>query len=302
MTIETGEVAGFGHNGADLAAHGGAASELPDFANQGGAIVEAVGGEAGGEPSGEAEDAPFTAELEQMTKTAAALQEQGLLTVDEAAEQVVEAEQTRRRYQNLSADEKRAINRRLKEQGRRLLERQVSGAPVIVETVTLNHNRLTPVLLTWWAFLNRMSVNIGRFGRSTFENQRNADTVQKWFEDQQTKLSEYAGEQLDVAAAFCTQAEQLIIEKGRKPLRPTITRPSLVIEVEAFTPYSYDLLQTIINFDKAMSYFDFMVFNRVRDQSDVDDEVNRFLNKLRPVGVRGLNTHRKLMLTIQNLH
>lgn len=51
-----------------------------------------------------------------------------------------------------------------------------------------------------------------------------------------------------------------------------------------------------------MGYFDAMVFNRVRDQRDIDDEVTRFINKLRPVGVRGLITHRKLMLTIQNLH
>jgi hypothetical protein len=275
MTIETPEVLGSEDNVAALNAMG----------------------TADGEPvGGGAEDAPFAAELDQMTKTADELKEQGLLTAEEAAQQHVEVEQTRRRYENLSPDEKRAVNRRLREQGRRLLERKVSGAPVISETVTLNHNRLTPILETWWAFLNRMSVNIGRFGRTTFDGQKHADTVQKWFEDQQTKLSEYVNEQLDVAKAFTTQAEQLIVENGRKPLRPTITRPSLVIEVEAFTPYSYDLLQTIRDFD------DFMVFNRVRDQSDVDDEVNRFINKLRPVGLRGLNTHRKLMLTINNLH
>jgi hypothetical protein len=281
MTIETPEVLGSEDNVAALNALG----------------------TANGEPNGgEAEDAPFAAELDQMTKTADALKEQGLLTAEEAAEQHAEVEQTRRRYEDLTPEEKRAVNRRLREQGRRLLERKVSGAPVIVETVTLNHNRLTPIIETWWAFLNRMSVNIGRFGRTTFDGQKQADTVQKWFEDQQTKLHGYVSEQVDVAKAFTAQAEQLIIENGRKPLRPIITRPSLVIEVEAFTPYSYDLLQTIIAFDQAMGYFDFMVFNRVRDQSDVDDEVNRFINKLRPVGLRGLNTHRKLMLTINNLH
>lgn len=249
---------------------------------------------------GEGDDALFTAELNHVSETTTALAEEGLLTVDEAAAQREEVEQSRQRYQDMSPAQRREINRRLREQGRRLLESKVSGAPVITQTVMLNHSLLSPILLTWWAFLNRMSVNIGRFGRTTFEGQKQSDSVQKWFEDQQVKLSEYVSEQLDVAKAFTEQAEQLIVEDGRKPLRPSITRPSLVIEVEAFTPYSYDLLQNIVDFDKVMGYFDFMVFNRVRDQSDVDDEVYRFINKLRPVGVRGLNTHRRLMFTIIN--
>jgi hypothetical protein len=283
MTIETAEALNPGHEVAPLAV------AVPEVGT-----IEPAGVEGD-------EAASFAAELENMKQTASDLQEQGLLTAEEAAEQHEQVEQTRRRYQDLAPEERRAVNRALRDRGRRLLEGQVSGAPVIQEVVTLNHSRLSPVLVTWWAFLNRMSVNIGRFGRNAFDGQKQADTIQKWFEDQQKKLGEYVQEQLDVARAFTTEAERLIVERGRKPLRPTVTRPSLVIEVEAFTPYSYDLLQNIKDFDEVMGYFDFMVFNRVRDQSDIDDEVHRFLNKLRPVGLRGLNTHRKLMLTIQNL-
>lgn len=248
------------------------------------------------------EEGDFAAELKDMSTTAERLQAAGLLTADEVVVDKEETERTRRRYEELSPEERRAVNRRLREQGRRILERKVSGAPVVEMGVVINHNRLVPVLETWWAFLNRMSVNMARFGSRTFDGQKQADTVSKWFDDQQVKLREYVNEQLDVSKAFVELAEENARVAGRTPLRPTISQPALTIHVEAFTAYSHELLETIVAFDQVMGYFDAMVFNRVRDQRDIDDEVTRFINKLRPVGVRGLITHRKLMLTIQNLH
>lgn len=306
MTTESAEVLGSEHNvhGLTEPGHTIVDMSIPVLTVTDGTVADLAGagdgqgGADGGATLDDADDRSVTAELDHMSKTADAMREQGLLTADEAAEQIEQVEHERRRYQDMTRDEKKAINNRLKDTGRRLLEQQVPGAPVVQETVTLNHGRLTPVLLTWWAFLNRMSVNIGRFGRDTFETKKNSDKIQAWFEDQQKSLAKYVGEQRDLAEAVCRTGAEMILESNRKPLSPAVTRPSLVIDVEAFTPYSYDLLQTIIEFDGVMNLLDWQVFNRLKDQSDMDDEVSRFSNKLRPVGVRGLNTHRKLMMTI----
>jgi len=71
------------------------------------------------------------------------------------------------------------------------------------------------------------------------------------------------------------------------------------IEVEAYSRFSMRVLATMLKFDKAMDQFDFMVWNGIRDQSDVDDEVVRFLRKFNPMGVRGYMTHLRLMTTVR---
>jgi hypothetical protein len=69
-----------------------------------------------------------------------------------------------------------------------------------------------------------------------------------------------------------------------------VTKPSLDIEVEAYSRFSMRLLTVILKFDEVMDHFDFLVWNGIRDQSDVDDETARFLRKFHPVGLRGYTT------------
>jgi hypothetical protein len=54
-----------------------------------------------------------------------------------------------------------------------------------------------------------------------------------------------------------------------------------------------------MKFDRAMDHFDFMVWNGIRDQSDVDDEAVNFLKRFNPLGIRGYMTHLKLMTTVR---
>jgi hypothetical protein len=77
--------------------------------------------------------------------------------------------------------------------------------------------------------------------------------------------------------------------------------PALDIEVEAYSRFSMRVLTAIMKFDRTMDHFDFMVWNGIRDQSDVDDETVRFLKKVNPLGVRGYMTHLKLMTTVRGL-
>jgi hypothetical protein len=51
-----------------------------------------------------------------------------------------------------------------------------------------------------------------------------------------------------------------------------VTKPSLDIEVEAYSRFSMRLLTVILKFDEVMDHFDFLVWNGIRDQSDVDDD------------------------------
>ena len=50
-----------------------------------------------------------------------------------------------------------------------------------------------------------------------------------------------------------------------------------------------------------MDEFDFMVWNGIRDQSDVNDQVNSFLRKFQPLALRSYTTHLKLMTTIRGI-
>lgn len=88
-------------------------------------------------------------------------------------------------------------------------------------------------------------------------------------------------------------------EHGDIVFAPSVTKPSLAIEVEAYSRFSMRLLSLLMKFDKVMDHFDFLVWNGVRDQSDVDEETTRFLRKFHPVGVRGYMTHLRLMTTVR---
>jgi len=77
--------------------------------------------------------------------------------------------------------------------------------------------------------------------------------------------------------------------------------PAMEIEVEAYSRFSMRILTALMKFDKAMDHFDFMVWNGIRDQSDVDDETVRFLKKFNPLGLRGYLTHLRLMTTVRGL-
>ena len=75
--------------------------------------------------------------------------------------------------------------------------------------------------------------------------------------------------------------------------------PAMDIEVEAYSRFSMRVLSVIMKFDRTMDHFDFMVWNGIRDQSDVDDEAVNFLKRFNPLGIRGYMTHLKLMTTVR---
>jgi hypothetical protein len=198
----------------------------------------------------------------------------------------------------MSPAERAAIVQRRREIGRELMSRQLSGAAVVKAAVRLNHTRLKPLFEQWWPYLNRMSINMQRFGRSTF-GADDQGTVTNWFEKQIGELEAYVDEQLNVAQGFREKTEAKMHAQGDIVFTPSVTKPSLDIEVEAYSRFSMRLLSLMLKFDKVMDNFDFLVWNGVRDQSDVDEETSRFLRKFHPVGVRGYMTHLRLMSTVR---
>jgi hypothetical protein len=137
-----------------------------------------------------------------------------------------------------------------------------------------------------------------RFGRSTF-GANDQGTVTDWFEKQIGDLEAYVEEQLTVAREFRQKTEAKMRDQGDIVFTPSVTKPSLEIEVEAYSRFSMRLLSLMLKFDQVMDNFDFLVWNGVRDQSDVDEETSRFLRKFHPVGVRGYMTHLRLMTTVR---
>jgi hypothetical protein len=221
-----------------------------------------------------------------------------MISESEAAEKRDQVERTRKLFRDLSPAERAVIVQRRREIGRELMARQLSGAAVVKASVRLNHTRLKPLFEQWWPYLNRMSVNMQRFGRSTF-GADDQGTVTAWFEKQISDLEEYVGEQLTVAREFRQKTETKLRDQGDIVFTPSVTKPSLDIEVEAYSRFSMRLLSLMLRFDQVMDNFDFLVWNGVRDQSDVDEETSRFLRKFHPVGVRGYMTHLRLMTTVR---
>lgn len=245
-----------------------------------------------------ADGGEIEAELQQMEDAANTLQKEGMISESEAAEKREQVARTRKLFRELSPAERVAIVQRRREIGRELMNRQLSGAAVVQATVRLNHTRLKPLFEQWWPYLNRMSINLQRFGRSTFGTE-DLGTVTAWFEKQVGELEAYVEEQLNVAAGFREKTEGRMKEQGDIVFAPTVTKPSLDIQVEAYSRFSMRALSLLLKFDKVMDHFDFLVWNGVRDQSDVDEETTRFLRKFHPVGVRGYMTHLRLMTTVR---
>lgn len=228
------------------------------------------------------------------------LQKEGVISTDDANMKRAEVAKTRKLFRDLPGDERIAIIKRRREIGRQLMERQLSGAAVVTARVRLNHTRLKPLFEQWWPYLNRMSINMQRFGQSTF-GADDKEVVNSFFEKQLASIEAYADEQLRVAEGYRQQKEAELRANNDFVFEPTIPMPALDIEVEAYSRFSMRVLTAIMKFDRTMDHFDFMVWNGIRDQSDVDDETVRFLKKVNPLGVRGYMTHLKLMTTVRGL-
>ena len=269
------------------------AGEHPRSTESAELVESAPAGITDGADGGEIE-----AELQQMEDAAATLQKEGMITEAEAAEKRDQVARTRKLFRELSPAERAAIVQRRREIGRELMNRQLSCAAVVQAAVRLNHTRLKPLFEQWWPYLNRMSINMQRFGRSTF-GAGDQGTVTAWFEKQVGELEAYVDEQLSVAQEFRAKTEGKMREQGDIVFEPTVTKPSLDIEVEAYSRFAMRLLSLLLKFDKVMDHFDFLVWNGVRGQSDVDEETTRFLRKFHPVGVRGYMTHLRLMTTVR---
>jgi hypothetical protein len=239
-------------------------------------------------------------ELTQMEADADRLQNEGVISTDDANMKRAEVAKTRKMFRDLPAGERIAIIKRRREIGRQLMERQLSGAAVVPAQVRLNHTRLKPLFEQWWPYLNRMSVNMQRFGQSTF-GADDKNVVNNFFEKQLTSIELYVEEVTRVTEGYRSQKEAELRQAGDFVFEPTIPMPALDLQVEVYSRFSMRVLTTIMKFDRAMDHFDFMVWNGIRDQSDVDDETVRFLKKVNPLGVRGYMTHLRLMTTVRGL-
>lgn len=245
-----------------------------------------------------ADEGSVELELTQMEADADRLHREGVISKDDVTMKLAEVAKTRRLFRDLPSEERIAIIKRRREIGRQLMERQLSGAAVVTAHVRLNHTRLKPLFEQWWPYLNRMSINMQRFGQSTFGTE-DKDSVNNFFEKQIASIEAYVDEQHRVAEGFRKQKESELRANNEFVFEPTITMPAMDIEVEAYSRFSMRVLSTMMKFDRAMDQFDFMVWNGIRDQADVDNEVIRFLKKVNPMGVRGYMTHLRLMTTVR---
>jgi len=260
----------------------------------------AAGGPTPSAVSDGADDGELELELTQMEADADRLQKEGVISQDDATMKRAEVAKTRKLFRDLPGEERIAIIKRRREIGRLLLDRQLSGAAVVSALVRLNHTRLKPLFEQWWPYLNRMSINMQRFGNSTFGSE-NKETVNGFFDKQLKSLEEYVEEQLRVAEGYRVSKEAELRAANDFVFEPSIPMPALEIEVEAYSRFSMRILTALMKFDKAMDHYDFMVWNGIRDQSDVDDETVRFLKKFNPLGLRGYMTHLRLMTTVRGL-
>ncbi|KVT75766.1 ATPase [Burkholderia territorii] len=290
------EEAHVGNDTADVVADHAAASELPGsgaHVASGDLAVNDVRQTTDG-----ADDGDVERELDEMERSAGILQREGLISAEEAVTKLEEVARTRTLFRDLPPEQRARIVQRRREIGRELMNKQLSGAAVVTARVTMKHTRLKPLFEQWWPYLNRMTINMQRFGRATY-GAKEQGIVSSWFEKQLDQLEGYVNEQLDVAKGFREKTETEMRARGETVFEPTVTKPSLDIEVEAYSRFSMRLLSVILKFDQVMDHFDFLVWNGIRDQSDVDDETARFLRKFHPVGLRGYTTHLKLMNTVR---
>ncbi|WP_175958012.1 ATPase [Burkholderia sp. BCC0405] len=274
-----------------------AAAHVPASDGAAAAMDEPTTGDARQTTDG-ADDGEVERELDEMERSAGVLQREGLISAAEAEQKLEEVARTRTLFRDLSPAERARIIQRRREIGRELMNKQLSGAAVVTARVTMKHTRLKPLFEQWWPYLNRMTINMQRFGRTTY-GANEQGIVSTWFEKQLDQLEAYVNEQLDVAQGFREKTENEMRQRKETVFEPSVTKPSLDIEVEAYSRFSMRLLSVILKFDQVMDHFDFLVWNGIRDQSDVDDETARFLRKFHPVGLRGYTTHLKLMNTVR---
>ncbi|BDC45371.1 ATPase [Paraburkholderia terrae] len=252
---------------------------------------------AGTDTEGEGE---LERELTEMEADADRLHKEGVISTDDANMKRAEVAKARKLFRDLPASDRVAIIKRRREIGRQLMERQLSGAPVVPAQVRLNHTRLKPLFEQWWPYLNRMSVNMQRFGDSTF-GADDKKSVDKFFEKQIAAIEQHVDEVARVTDGYRQQKEAELHQNGEFVFEPSIPMPALDLQVEVYSRFSMRVLTVIMKFDRVMDHFDFMVWNGIRDQSDVDDETVRFLKKVNPLGVRGYMTHLRLMTTVRGL-
>ena len=239
-------------------------------------------------------------ELNEMDASADALRSEGLLSPADHEQRKAEVERTRKLFRELQPEQRQAIIRRRRELGLQILDRELAGAAVVSVALKLNHTRLRPLFEQWWPYMNRMSLNLQRFGQSTF-TRTELSTLETFLERELAKLEDYVDEQVRVAKAYREQREGEMRAAGDIVFVPTIQRPSVAIEVQAYSRFAVRALQVLIKFDQTMDQFDFMVWNGIRDQSDVNEEVSRFLRKFQPLGLRSFTTHLKLMETVRGV-
>jgi hypothetical protein len=244
------------------------------------------------------DDGHVEAELQEMDAAADTLRKEGLISPADAERKKAEVARTRKLFRELSPTDRVAIVKRRRELGVQILNRQLAGAAVVQQNVKLNHTRLRPLFEQWWPYMNRMSLNLQRFGESTFGRKESAK-VEEFLERELGSLEKYVDEQLTVALAYRAQREGEMRDNGDTIFEPTVTLPSLDLDVEAYSRYAMRVLSVLVKFDKTMDHFDFMVWNGIRDQSDVNEEVTRFLRKFHPLGLRSYMTHLKLMTTVR---
>lgn len=242
----------------------------------------------------------FESELAQMSETSVKLHQEGMISHEEVREQQEAVERTRKLYREMSPAERAAVNRRRREMGRQIVTRQLAGTAVIPIQLKINHTRLRPLFEQWWPFMNRMSVNITRFGGTTFGKDE-TEIVSDWFEEQLKKLEAYVDNQWQTTLQFRELKEREMRAANDIVLEPSVALAALELNVEAYTRYSWRVLDLFSRFDALMDQFDFLIWNGQRDQADVDSEVVRFVRKFTPVGVRAYTTHLRLMTTIYKL-
>jgi hypothetical protein len=263
-----------------------AAQKLPPAATEPPALTE--------------DDAGVELELRQMEDSASTLHKEGQISDSELQDTRAQVERTRTAFRNLPADVRVRIVRQRRDFGVRLTQRQLPGVSVVDVEARINHTRLKPLFEQWWPFINRMSINLVRFGSDTFEKKAES-ALNKWLEERLARLETIVREDLTAAQAFREMKVKEMQTKNQHILEPSVTRPSMVLPVEAYTRFSHRVLMVIMGFDTVLDNFDFMVWNGIRNGSDMEVSVNQFMREFRPFGQRSYETHLKLMTTIHGL-
>lgn len=244
------------------------------------------------------EDGGIEKELEEMERDNELLRKEGLITAAEAAANAAQVEGTRKTFRSMSREERSGVIRRRREFGLRLLDKQIAGASIVPMTLRLNHSVMKPLFEQWWPYLNRMSLNMERFGRATFKDEEKA--LNGVFEKMLSDMENYVGEQRAVAEAFREKTEKEMLARRSMVFNSSVTLPTIERDIEIYTPFAMRLLNVIRAFDETLDHLKWMQWNGVRSSDDVNDEVQRFLRKFQPIGVRGYQAHLKLMFTVHN--